>query len=80
MEDRCYLCAVNIISKMKKKKISILGGGEQRAGARADIHTVNVSSHMLRLKDFYRFHFPGIHLKYNEALRNTLPTRRINDA
>lgn len=76
MEDRWYLYAVNIISK---SDISILGGGEQRAGARADIHTVNVSSHMLRLKEFYRFHFPGIHLKYNEALRNTLPTRRIND-
>lgn len=76
MEDRWYLCAVNIISK---SDISILGGGEQRAGARADIHKVNVSSHMLRLKEFYRFHFPGIHLKYNEALRNTLPTRRIND-
>lgn len=51
MEDRWYLCAGNIISK---SDISILGGGEQRAGARADIHTVNVSSHMLQLKEFYR--------------------------
>lgn len=34
---------------LSKSDISILGGGGQRAGARVDIHTVNVSSYTLRL-------------------------------
>lgn len=91
LEDRHNLCAVNIISE-SDISISRWRRTESRCTCRYSYskcvfsHVTTCSEWMRQvnaLKQLFSFHFPGIHLKYNEALRNPFPTRqtcsRFND-